>query len=91
VFRNPFAALATVNQTGLMEKSPSIRVEVNGTSGRLSELLRAVAAGHSVEILRNGEPIARLEAIGSPTKRTFGVDEGRFVVPDDFDQPMGAW
>ena len=38
-------------------------------------------------ITRWGRPVARLVPIhgGHPV---FGVDEGRFVVPDDFDEPL---
>ena len=38
-------------------------------------------------ITRWGRPVARLVPIqgGHPV---FGVDEGRFVVPDDFDEPV---
>jgi prevent-host-death family protein len=73
-----------------MTKSTSVRVGVHEAKTRFSELLRAVAAGQSVEILRNGEPVARLVPMQPPTKRTFGGDHGRFVVPDDFDEPLPA-
>ncbi|MEO5838936.1 MAG: type II toxin-antitoxin system prevent-host-death family antitoxin [Acidimicrobiales bacterium] len=74
-----------------MRESPFIRVDASAAGRELSGLLRAVAAGQSVEITRDGEPIARLVAIDRPTKRILGVDKGRFVVPDDFDEPLDAW
>jgi prevent-host-death family protein len=73
-----------------MTKSTAIRVGVHEAKTRFSELLRAVAAGQSVEILRNGEPVARLVPMTLPTKRTFGADQGLFTVPDDFDEPLPA-
>lgn len=73
-----------------MTKSTALRVGVHEAKTRFSELLRAVAAGQSVEILRNGQPVARLVPMHPATKRTFGVDQGRFVVPDDFDEPLPA-
>ncbi|MEO8693268.1 MAG: type II toxin-antitoxin system Phd/YefM family antitoxin [Acidimicrobiales bacterium] len=73
-----------------MTKSTAIRVGVHEAKTRFSELLRAVAAGQSVEILRNGEPVARLVPMTLPATRTFGADRGRFVVPDDFDAALPA-
>ena len=45
------------------------------------------SSGEDVVITRSGQPVARLVAVedGRPI---FGVDEGRFVVPDDFDEPL---
>ena len=73
-----------------MTKSTAIQVGVHEAKARFSELLRFVAAGQSVEILRNGEPVARLVPMTLPAKRTFGVDRGLFTVPDDFDEPLPA-
>jgi prevent-host-death family protein len=73
-----------------MTKSTALRVGVHEAKTRFSELLRAVAAGQTVEILRNGEPVARLVPMTLPAKRTFGADRGRFVVPDDFDAALPA-
>ena len=53
----------------------------------LSRLLQRIAAGEDVIITRSGQPVARLVPIDE-TRPMFGVDEGRFVVPDDFDQPF---
>ena len=55
---------------------------------QLSKLLRLVDAGQEVEILRNGEPVARLVDAGSRAVRKFGTDYGRFLVPEDFDAPL---
>jgi len=35
-----------------------------------------------------GEPAARLVAVPSARHRTFGIDRGRLVVPEDFDAPL---
>jgi prevent-host-death family protein len=43
---------------------PSLRVGVHEAKTQLSKLLRLVAAGQEIEILRNGEPVARLVAAG---------------------------
>lgn len=54
----------------------------------LSRLLREVAAGEEVTITRDGVAIARLVPVSSSQGRIFGLDEGRFVVPEDFDDPL---
>ncbi len=62
-------------------------VTVHEAKTHLSRLLRVIVEGEEVVITRSGRPVARLVPIdeGRPV---FGVDEGRFVVPDDFDDPL---
>ncbi len=67
---------------------PAVTVGVHEAKTQLSRLLRLVDSGQEVEILRNGEPVARLVPAGMQAPRRFGVDRGRFVVPDDFDAPL---
>lgn len=55
---------------------------------RLSQLLRLIDGGQEVEISRGGEPVARIVPIRSAGTRRLGIDEGVFVVPDDFDAPL---
>ena len=62
-------------------------VSVHEAKTHLSRLLREIAAGEDVIITRAGRPVARLVPI-EETWPVFGVDEGRFVVPDDFDDPL---
>jgi prevent-host-death family protein len=63
-------------------------VGVHEAKTHLSRLLRRVAAGEEIVILRSGTPIARLVPAAPVTDRALGVDAGRFVVPDDFDEPL---
>jgi prevent-host-death family protein len=63
-------------------------VSVHEAKTHLSRLLRRVAAGEEIIIARAGKPIAILTAIGKPRRRELGIDEGKFVVPDDFDAPL---
>ena len=67
---------------------PAVRVGVHEAKTQLSKLLRLVDEGQEVEILRNGEPVARLVAAGPRPVRRFGTDRGTFVVPEDFDAPL---
>jgi prevent-host-death family protein len=63
-------------------------VGVHEAKTHLSRLLDAVAAGEEVVITRHGEEVASLVPRRHPAKRRFGMDRGRFVVPDDFDDPL---
>jgi prevent-host-death family protein len=69
---------------------PRVRVGVHEARAQLSPLLWLVAAGQEIEILRNGEPVARLVAAGPRAVRQFGTDRGRFDVTKDFDAPAGT-
>jgi antitoxin (DNA-binding transcriptional repressor) of toxin-antitoxin stability system len=62
-------------------------VGVHEAKTHLSRLIEDVAAGEEIVITRRGEAVASL---GPPPGRApqFGVDRGRFVVPDDFDAPL---
>ena len=64
-------------------------VGVHEAKTHLSRLLKDVAAGEEVVITSRGKAVATL---GPPPlehgRRIFGIDRGRFVVPDDFDAPL---
>lgn len=64
------------------------QVSVHEAKTHLSRLLRRVAAGEEIVIARSGKPVARLTPVKEPERRTFGIDEGRFEVPDDFNAPL---
>ena len=55
---------------------------------RLSELLRAVASGQEVEILRSGRPVAKLVPYAPRQSREMGTDVGRVTIADDFDAAL---
>jgi prevent-host-death family protein len=63
-------------------------VGVHEAKTHLSRLLEDVKRGEEVVITRRGEEIARLVAAGPRAARRLGVDRGRFVVPEDFDEPL---
>ena len=65
-----------------------LQVGVHEAKTQLSALLRRVAAGEEVEILKGGEPIARIVPVPRGRPRELGFDRGRLVVPDDFDAPL---
>lgn len=55
---------------------------------RLSELLRAVAGGQEIEILRGGKPVAKLVPYFERRSREMGMDAGRMEIDPDFDAPL---
>jgi prevent-host-death family protein len=63
-------------------------VSVHEAKTHLSKLLRRVAAGEEIVIARNGRRVARLVAVELRPRRLLGIDEGLFVVPEDFDAPL---
>jgi prevent-host-death family protein len=65
-----------------------VAVGVHEAKTRLSELLRRVAAGEEIVIMRGRDPVARLIPAAPLRPRRLGIDQGVFVVPDDFDAPL---
>ena len=63
-------------------------VGVHEAKTHLSRLLRQVMAGDEVVITRGGTPIARLVPVHHRQKRVLGCDEGRYQLPDGFDEPL---
>jgi prevent-host-death family protein len=65
-------------------------VGVHEAKTHLSRLLEDVQGGEEVVITRRGEEVARLVPPRGRPVRQFGVDRGRYAVPDDFDAPLPA-
>ena len=63
-------------------------VNVHQAKTELSRLLARVEAGEDVVIARRGQPVARLVACKTPTKRQPDVLKGKIVVPDTFFDPL---
>ncbi|MGQ0617886.1 MAG: type II toxin-antitoxin system Phd/YefM family antitoxin [Acidimicrobiia bacterium] len=63
-------------------------VGVHEAKTHLSRLLDEVAAGDEVVITRRGIEVARLVPARRPSRHRFGMDEGLFTVPEDFDDPL---
>ena len=62
-------------------------VGVHEAKTHLSELLRRVATGEEIMILRGGRPAAKLVPVEQSGKRQFGTDRG-WHLPDDFNDPL---
>jgi prevent-host-death family protein len=64
-------------------------VGIHQAKTHLSELLRRVATGEEIVIMRGQEPVARLVPVRPlADRRQLGTDEGLYEVPDDFDAPL---
>ena len=70
-----------------MPKKKSI-VNVHEAKTHLSRLLERVAAGEEVTIAKAGKPVAKLVPAQAVERRRLGFDEGRLVIPDDFNEPL---
>jgi prevent-host-death family protein len=63
-------------------------VGVHQAKTHLSRLLRDVAEGEQVVITSRGKPVAVLGPAADDRVPRFGIDRGRFEVPDDFNAPL---
>lgn len=66
-----------------------MEVNIHEAKTHLSRLLARVAMGEEVIIAKAGKPVAKLVAV-EPARRKFkfGSAKGKFVVPDDFNDPL---
>ncbi len=64
-------------------------VNIHEAKTHLSRLLARVEAGERIIIARAGHPVAELvPSTGKRLPRTPGMDRGRVVIHDDFDDPL---
>jgi prevent-host-death family protein len=63
-------------------------VGVHQAKTHLSRLLQRVAAGEEIVITRSGRPVAKLVPVSESGSRELGLDQGRFTIPDDFNEPL---
>jgi prevent-host-death family protein len=65
-------------------------VNVHEAKTQLSRLLARVERGEEIIIANRGVPIAKLVPLNPRPSRlaSLGRDRGRFVVPNDFNEPL---
>ena len=65
-------------------------VSVDEIKGDLPAYLARVEAGETLVITQAGKPVAEIKPLVEPQagSRPFGLCEGDFTVPDDFDEPL---
>jgi prevent-host-death family protein len=61
---------------------------VHEAKTNLSRLLRRVSAGEEIVITSGGRPVAKLVPVRGHAERRIGIDDGRVIVPADFDEPL---
>ena len=70
----------------------SAQVNVHEAKTHLSRLLERVEAGETIIIARAGQPVAMLSAVQRrPKKRVPGMDKGRVIIHDNFDDALPEW
>ena len=64
-------------------------INVHEAKTNLSRLLARVEAGEEIVISKAGQPIARLVPWQEQAEnRKPGLDKGKLVIPEDFDDPL---
>jgi prevent-host-death family protein len=64
-------------------------VNMHEAKSGLSRLVERAEAGEEIIIARAGRPAARLVPLEkAPRRRRLGVLDGRFKIPDDFNDPL---
>ncbi len=62
-------------------------VNIHEAKTHLSRLVAAIKSGSETEVIiaQNGVPAARLVPLATKPKPQWGLDKGKFVVPDNID------
>lgn len=65
-------------------------VNIHDAKTHFSRLVERARHGERITIARDGVPVAMLVALEPETrpKRPIGIDRGRIVIRDDFDDPL---
>jgi len=64
-------------------------INVHEAKTHFSKLLARVEAGERIIIARAGKPVAELGPVTQrPMRRIPGIDKGRVVIHDDWDDPL---
>jgi prevent-host-death family protein len=64
-------------------------VNVHEAKTHFSKLLQRVAAGERIVIAKAGKPVAELVPVQQrPPLRPVGMDRGKVIIHDDFDDPL---
>lgn len=70
----------------------SITVNMHEAKTHFSKLVERALSGEEVIIAKAGKPVIRFTPVdAAPRVRRWGMDKGRVVVHDDFDDPIPDW
>ena len=65
------------------------KVNIHEAKTHLSRLVELASAGEEIILAKSGKPVARLVPLSDRRpRRKLGLLQGRFTVPDDFDEPL---
>jgi len=70
-----------------------IRLNIHEAKTHLSKHLRRVKKGETIILCERNVPIAEIRPIKAEnrTLRPIGLDKGRLVVPENFNDPLPDW
>ena len=63
------------------------QINIHEAKTQMSKLVERARAGEEFIIAKAGQPVARLVPLGK-AKRQLGLLNGRFKIPDDFNEPL---
>jgi antitoxin (DNA-binding transcriptional repressor) of toxin-antitoxin stability system len=71
-------------------KNASVEAEIEEIENDFPSYLHRVEDGETILILKGGVPLAEIKPINFQNQsiRPFGLCQGEFIVPDDFDDPL---
>jgi prevent-host-death family protein len=65
-------------------------VNIHRAKTELSKLVERAERGEETVIARAGKPVARIAPLPSRAARRLGLLDGRFRIPDSFNDPLPA-
>jgi antitoxin (DNA-binding transcriptional repressor) of toxin-antitoxin stability system len=70
-----------------------IRLNIHEAKTHLSKHLRRVKKGETIILCERNVPIAEIRPIKSESRgpRPIGLDKGRLIVPENFNDPLPDW
>ncbi len=70
-----------------------IRINITEAKNHLSKYLRRVKKGETIVLCERGVPIAEICPIKPESRqlRPIGLYKGRFIVPENFNDPLPDW
>jgi prevent-host-death family protein len=66
----------------------TVTIDLRDAKANLSTLIERVRLGEEIVITEAGEPVARLTVERTRKPRQPGSAKGKFVIHDDFDDPL---
>ena len=63
-------------------------VDLDYAKAHLGQLVDEALTGEDILISEAGTPLVRLSPLPAIRERKFGLDQGKIVIPDDFDKPL---